>query len=302
MGKIDFSISPLPYDTIEYSRTLAHIGTPVQIPELPAPLLARPIGETGLFDVFGPWPYSSPPENRLFREGIKWLAERGFVTMVAVFRPGLDQGAIKPNGPGISVSELKPHFMYDPEFPPLSLSSRTRQNISRGLRNWVIKRIELGIYWETIVGFHRDLATRRVMSSVTRVPAAHFQGLSSVPGITTLGAFDPQGLGGVLIAAESQNEIHFLHMVGEKKVYKTGAFYALVHTALSIWGKSCRIFFGGAPDGADSPGVSKFKKRFANRVLPVFMVNAVLDPVRYDCLAERKSTPGFFPAYRSPFA
>lgn len=298
MGSIRFPY--VPYDSTEYAETLKHIGHPMSIPGLPWPILIRDIPGTRCKDAVGPWPYGSSMEPSGLVEAIPRMKELGLVTLTACVRPDCSIKAEIHNHVGIETKLLKSHYLYDSTKPPPHWSSKTRANIAKGGRAWVIKDLDLRHEWPTVACFHERLASRISFSPMTHLPSAHFQLLANVPGVIGLGAWDNDGLGAALIAVQAGDRVHFHALTGDDRAYRKQAFYALFQVAIHQWGKDRILHLGGVPHASNGPGIAHFKGRFSNGRIPVYMTTLVIDPIAYTRLISRLGRFPFSPPYRSP--
>ncbi|MEZ4735635.1 MAG: glycosyltransferase family A protein [Caldilineaceae bacterium] len=291
----------LPYDTAAYAATLRHLGTPFAVHGWPGQLLRCAIpGATDMFDAVGPWPYCSPPEVSQLPALYHALQAQGLVTFRAFFRPEAAPATEQWQHAGFTPVLLKEHFVFDPalDWPPHS--AKTRSNIRCGQRWWCVEEIALADHHRTIAAYHERLVSSRQFSAMAALPPAHFAALADLPNVHVLGALDKEGLGAALITVHEETSVHFHVIVGAERAYQRCAFYALYQAAIERWSPSHMIYLGGAPSSPNGPGIARFKRRFANRRMPVYMIQAVLDRERCQRLVSTLATSqvNWFPPYR----
>lgn len=290
----------MPFDRAEYLRSLSYIGAPIALSSVPSGVLERAIPGSTRMDAYGSFPYATPWSPRVTALALEELRARGLVTLTMVFRP---DGAADVDGlgaVGLECRVLKEHFVFDRGGTLPAQSARTRRNLAGARRHWRIEPIALGATWRQLFALYEVVAARRPrMSAITRASSDHFRALASVPGMVALGAFDADGLAGALIVALTATEVHCHMLFGNERYLRRGAAYALLDAAVTRWGATRTIYFGGAPSGAGGSGVARFKRRFATRTSPALLATAILDPEACADLTAGRPASGFFPPYRA---
>lgn len=291
----------LAFDGAAYGAALNHVGEPVACEGWPGPVLRRPIASSDQHDLVGAWPYATPPSSPSAVANA-WAAMQDdrAVTFQALARPDQTVAVETLREAGFAVQPLKLHYVRRPELPPRPFSARTRANLSRARRTWSVTvgplrpdRLVLLCSW------HEELARRRHLTGVVALPSAHFHRLATIDGFTALWAEDAAGPGACLLVAEESTSIHFHTIAGDERAYRTRAFYALYDEAVRCWPERT-LYFGGAPDGADGPGIAQFKERFANDTVRIQMISAVLDSAACAALCVGHAATSWFPPYRAP--
>jgi hypothetical protein len=291
----------LPYDTVAYGASLSHLGRPFTIPGWHGSLLQCAIpGAPNVFDAVGPWPYGSPPEVNQLPTLHRALHAQGLVTFRAFLRPDTPFVAVPWQRAGFTPVLLKEHFVFDRRLDWPTHSAKTRYNIRRGRRLWHVEPIALADHQQTVAAYHEELVRSRQFNTLAALPPAHFTALADLPNVHALGAFDKEGLGAALITVHDAASVHFHAIVGAARAYQWCAFYALYQAAIERWGPTHTIYLGGAPSSPNGQGIAQFKRRFANRRAPVYMIQAVLDAERCQQLvsARRGQPTQWFPPYR----
>jgi hypothetical protein len=288
-------LTGLIFDRLAYLRALPHIGSPIELDGCPHPLLRRPIPGHDAFDLMGAWPYGSVAAT-LDDSVLDALRRTGAISLTMVVRPDLPVQISQ----GYDLLPLKQHFIIDPDRPSKSLSSKAKGNLAMASSKWAIDQNppedEVRV---TAIELFNDLTARRDVSDIARMPPQHFQLLFAVPGIVTLAIRDGEGIGGMIIAAQSAAETHLLHLLLAPRAMRSNGSYLLMETARDLWGGRGPIYLGGVPGGVVNAGVGQFKQRWANRSVEVQMLTSILDASRYEALSAGR-TQGYFPAYRGP--
>ncbi|WP_110030901.1 hypothetical protein [Hoeflea marina] len=282
----------LPFDRAAYAPALRYLGDPAFCAE--RPLVMRPIPGSADFDAFGPFPYSTPPvDSGTFLAG---MAALGAVTWTAVMRPGWQL----PSLAGFDPLPIKEHFVHRRLGPALAQSPRARKHIRRGLAIWTIDLCAIAEVRADIVRLHGDLEARAPLSRVARVDAAHIDKLAGLAGMRCVVARASGRIGAFLIFAESGDEIHCHLTAGSMEALHLDAMYAIFDFLLSTFGRSHDLYMGGTPAGPNGEGVGRFKARFANARVPVFLARVVLDTARCENLVRDLGSHRWFPPYRDP--
>lgn len=295
------SSDPLAYDTAAYAATLSHLGMPFAVPGWQGCLLRCTIpAATNVFDAISVWPYCSPPDSSQLPALRALLQAEGLVTLRAFCRPEVQLSTEPFQQAGFELSLLKEHFVFDSTFDEQPQSAKTRANIRRGQRLWQIELVSLADHQHTIAAYHEQLLQKKQFSAIAALPPTHFAALADVPAVQVLGAFDKEGLGAALITVHSAKSIHFHVVVGAERAYRNCAFYALYQEAITRWAPSHTLYLGGAPSSPNGQGIARFKSRFSNRCVPVYMLQTVLNPAL--CQQLVRSRPlrrsNWFPPYR----
>lgn len=292
---------PLAYDTAAYAATLSHLGTPFAVPGWEGYLLRCLIpGTTDVFDAMSVWPYCLPPDRSQLPALRAWLQAEGFVTLRAFFRPDAPLSLVHFQQAGFEVVLLKDHFVFDATLAEEPQSAKTRANIRRGQRLWQLELVSLADHQHTIAAYHEQLLQRKQFRAIAALPPTHFAALVDVPAVQVLGALDKEGLGAALITVHSAQSVHFHVVVGAERAYRNCAFYALYQEAITRWASSSTLYLGGAPSSPNGQGIARFKRRFSNRRVPVYMLQTVLNPALCQQLVSLRSPQqsNWFPPYR----
>lgn len=291
----------LPYDLPAYAAALDHIGRPHRIDGWHATMLHRAIpGTDGCRDAMGPWPYSSAPQPGTLAGAFRQSRDAAIVTLRAVLRPDQPPSCEALRRDGFELIPLKEHFVFDPALDVPERGSRTRRNLRQAQRVWHVEPVALADHWQAIGGWHDALVARRRFGGITALRREHFRAISGIEGFQSLGAFDRDGLGAMLVVCLTRASVHFHLIAGTDRAYRTAGFYALYEAAIRLWAGPRALYLGGAPEGPGGDGIARFKCRFANRRASVWMLTATPDPQACEQLLTTlgPSRPGWFPPYR----
>ncbi len=284
------------FSTIEYARSLKHIGNAVFLESLNTPLLVRSIPATTRCDVTGSWPYADLPSSAQLRSGIDELRAAGFVSLTMFIRPDAATTPI-PNGLAEMVT-LKQHYVLDPGLPAPILRAKTRRNLVRGAKFWEIVSLSPSQIARFCPRLQALLATRSKLSAFAAVTSEHFHSIARIAGIEALAAVDREGPGAILVSARNRGETHLLHLLVAPRVIRTCGTYLLLAEALSKWSGDGCVYLGGVPGSRAARGIAQFKARWANRLASTHLLKVVLDRKTYAKLAAGHPCPSYFPAYR----
>jgi hypothetical protein len=297
---INSSRVQLPYDLASYGHSLRHHGEPFQLNGWGAALLRRPIRDTPFYDAIGPWPYSTLPESGSVMVSLRnEMIKQGLISFLACARPDQDLDSVEWQTAGFQVIKIRHHFVFRPQLPPPTRSAKTRANLSKARRYWLIQTQKVSIrLLEQFSEWHAELNQRKDMSFFGRLPLAHILQLATLPDCHIVLAIDDHGPAAAVIVMIVKDQVHCHAQAGAKDAYTQRAFYALYETILEKWGGTHTIYLGGGPGGKDGPGVERFKRRFANDTIDVTMVRTILDPKTCEQIALTRGDPQWFPPYR----
>lgn len=285
-----------PFDHVEFLQSLPQVGA-LLAPELP--VLRRGGLPCGYGDAAGPLPYSQQLAQTNPAQLRNLLLRHELITFLSVLKPGAAPEAAAWTAAGFEVLPVSPHFVWQPDGPPLERSAKTRHNLRRAQEYWQVRRCDLTEHAAEMGTLYARLFAQREMSALLNYPPGHFAGLAAVPGIELLGAFDAEGLGAFLVYARHRQEIHTLHLVGAERAHRTRAAYALFQELWEREHAETTLYLGGAPRAASGAGIAKFKQRFTNTTLTPHLVRTILDPAACRRLQDQRGSHAWFPPYRS---
>lgn len=161
-------------------------------------------------------------------------------------------------------------------------------------------RYAASVFLNDLIRLHHELENRAPLSRVARVDAEHFRQLSMLDDIHCVVARANGRVGAFLVFAKAGVQIYYHSTAGSLEALHQDAMYALFDFMIEFFGPTNDLFMGGEPAGTNGEGVGRFKARFANARVPVFLVRAIIDPVRCQNLIGRLGEHRWFPPYRDP--
>jgi hypothetical protein len=289
-----------PYASLEYARSLGHIGEPLAVPEWGGFVLTRPTQEGEYRDAIGPYPLTVLTPDADIGEGLERLKQHGLVSVVLVADPlSRPTGAI----PGFDLARpFKTHQVHDPRFGRPDYGKHHRYEIRRAERRVDTREIELAEHLADWLSLYDALIRRHGLSGVHAFSPAYHEALAALPGLRTFGGF----IDGLLVSAHvfvAHQGGATSHLAASSDVgYAAGAAYAVNALALEVLGADGPVNLGGGAGSGDDPkdGLARFKAGFANTTATAWLCGAILDPQTYQRLASDKRDSSFFPAYRGP--
>lgn len=292
------------YFSAAYAQSLADFGKPLALPRSGGWLLERPIGETLLRDMMGPYPlfacqdWNGLPGDLEEIEGVS-------VALVAdpfgEWSPDLLARCFPDR-----CTPFKQHFVTDVQGPSNpQLSKHHRYYARRALKALTIDIFEgpalaeLTDEWTSLYSY---LTSRHGLTGIKAFSASSFAAQMKVPGMTLLRAQE----GGVTVGAHMwivQNGIAYSHLAATNpQGYRALAPYALYAAAIEHFRDRVTVLnLGGAAGSNDADdGLARFKRGWSNRTIPVFFCGRILDRAAYDALARTAggAEQSYFPAYR----
>jgi hypothetical protein len=136
-------MSDSPFDSWADAQTLAHIGASLRVPELPWPVLVRPIEGTAHEAVVSPWPYVSPCSALVLAGALATLKQHGFISFTAFLPPNANTDFDGWASVSVSLRILKQHYIWPRGCAPPAWSKKTRANVNRARRHWRVEEIEV---------------------------------------------------------------------------------------------------------------------------------------------------------------
>lgn len=292
-----------PYATLEYARSLSHIGEALSLPEWGGTVLARPI-DAEWRDVTGCYPLAVLEDRADIRAGMARLRAENLVSAVLVvddyWRPGLKEleeafDFVRP---------FKTHYVLDRREGPLDYSRNHRYKVNRALKTVRVEAFDLVSRLDDWKALYDGLAKRHGLDGVHAFAARHHDTLAEMDGVTTVGGFIGDALVACHIWIRHEGHAHSHLVASSPEGYAERAAYAVNHASIEHLADCLTINFGGgagAEDGSDD-GLARFKNGFCNTTARSYLCGKVLEPDVYDALAARagvSSQTAFFPRYRA---
>lgn len=293
-----------PYATLEYARSLRHMGEALYVSEWDAAVLVRPISDSWL-DAAGCYPLAVLARDADLEAGLERLLKEHLVSVVLVvddfFRPPLDGLAAAFD----FVRPLKTHYVLDQRKGPVRYSRNHRYKINRALKTVRIETFDLSDRLEDWRALYGSLTKRHDLTGTHDFPDSYHAALAETGGVTAVGAFIDDALVSCHIWVRHERHAHSHLVASSPEGYAARAAYAVNDASIRHFADCDTINFGGGAGVADDPedGLARFKKGFSNTTAPSYLCGKVLDPAAYDRLsadAGAASGTAFFPRYRAP--
>lgn len=287
---IDNAHRQFPFNRMEYAET--YRGRFFFARCLSSAIRIRGIPGTSFQDGTLPYPYISIPETAgsLIRDEFPDLVT---VTGVIVPSDSCPSSAFARE----ELVSWKEHFIYDPSLGPIELSRKSRSNFRKGSRFWQPLDANSDEGWNAFIHLDRAfVADRKLTGGPYDLGDDHFRLLSRLGGIVLFGVRNSSQWGAMACGARHGAELHLMHIRISSLGYKSCASYVLMEEVTRYCTSNrLTLFMGGLRRGAEE-GLSRFKKRWTNRILPAWLLRVVIRPDVYGLLA----VPGnpFFPGYR----
>jgi hypothetical protein len=292
-----------PYSTLEYARTLEHVGEPHFVPDWGTYVIARPV-EAFHRDVAGPYPLAMLKPDADVRGGIEQLREEGFISAVLVC-DHLSGPAMRVLTNAFARAEpFKQHYVVDRSIQPWLPSNHHQDEIRRATRRGiVVEWTALSDVLDDWVSLYAELKSRRGVSGTADFSRSSFERLAQCSGLRTAVAY----LNGDVVGSHlwfSHEGRMWSHLASTNELgRRNGAAYALYDFSIRESGASL-VSLGGAAGTVESEddGLARFKRGFANSSILTNLYGAILDANRYDelCDERRAGESTFFPSYRTP--
>lgn len=285
-----------------YLETLRVLGQPVYLPGSGGWVIARPIGETGRFDLIGNYPYLICRDWKRLAEDIAELRDH-YVSLVVVTDPFAGVSPDELRGVFDDVTAYKPHFVNDTTQPFESFTTASRRaNARRALRHVEVERVEdPARFADEWVALYRHLVSRHDIRGINAWPAESLRQHLRVPGLEMFRAVhDGQTVGLDLWYVDG--DVAHGHLVALNDLgYRLRASYALKWRILEYFrSRVAWVNLGGVPgDKTDvTQGLGYFKHGWSTGTRSVYLCKSVFDRDFYEELSRDVPDTGFFPRYR----
>ncbi len=291
-----------PYATLEYARTLANAGTPLDIQEWQCPVMVRPWGDE-YRDAIGPYPLAClSPDSDLFG-GLQRLRVAGLLTATLVV-DGLVGPPLATLRESFDVAgAYKTHYLMDPAVGPYRPTPHHAHEIKRAIKRGVeVRFVDLHDIIEAWCGLYEQLQSRHDIAGAQRFSHESFRQLADCQGLHTVGAYWNDLLVSCHLWFEHEGRVWSHLAASNDDGYANGAAYAIYDVALQHFSRQL-VNLGGAAgiERDSSDGLARFKAGFSNRTTIAHIFGSVLNPSVYAVLTQPTlSSGGYFPAYRSP--
>lgn len=300
----DLRTHPHPYATLAYAKTLAHVGSPVDLPAWRTCVIARDWRRRAK-DAVGPYPLTCLGSDSDLGMGLDELRKAGFVSVLLVV-DGLIGPAIDRLQRAFTIARpFKTHYIVDQSLGAYRPSKHHRYEIRRAMEHGVEIRIEpLRGILDAWTALYQGLISRHCITGVQCFTRDSFEALAACEGLIAVGAY----IGSELIACHlwfQYEEIVWSHLAASNaRGYATAAAYAVCDQSIrNFSGRLINLGGSAGIDDAASDGLARFKAGFSNRTQTASLIGSVLDPTLYQALCSERSGishENYFPAYRAP--
>ncbi|HBI22543.1 MAG TPA: hypothetical protein DDY37_08225 [Legionella sp.] len=289
-------LNDCPFNAPPYLSGLTHLGCTVSHPTHPFSILKRLIPGTSCYDGVGAWPYiciNGPDDLDALRTGFPDM-----LTITAVTQPGY----IPPDTTKDGLVLFKQHYAYDPHLPLKVFSARTMARLQQ-----CEKTTDFHIVTDTnrhlrMADLYNRLKIRRnLTNSYLDFPLSHFEQIAALKNSIFFEVTHKDGIGAIACGVIWGDVLQMLHMACSDDGLKWNASYRLMAGLQAFSEKRhVRLLTGGIPAGG-SKGLGVFKARWANTMVPVYLLRIINDHEQYNTLcAKNGANPTYFPAYRGP--
>jgi hypothetical protein len=285
-----------------YAQSLSHWGKPLPVPEWGGGIIARSIPGGGV-DGFGTYPLAALAPDADLKGGLERLRVLGLIAVTLVLddfhRPSLERLSIAFS----RITPFKSHAIrrLDTSF---AYSKHHRYEVRRALASLSVGPLNLVDHLDDWMDLYGTLSQRHGLSGVHDFPAAHFETLAQLEGVTTIGAW----LDGILVSAHiwvsDGIDVHSHLAATSAAGYRVGASYAVYDASITYFQGARLLNLGGSAGSGDDPtdGLARFKRGFANDTANAYICGAILNSDEYHRLTEACGVPAdtsYFPAYRA---
>ncbi len=288
----------------DYAASFAAFGEPLALPQSRGHLVRRSVAGGDRHDAMGPYPlfccadWAALPAdlaalgNRLIAVG---LVTDPFAALTEEFLKGAFQRVVP----------FKEHFISDLESPVEKLASKHHRYYARKAFDAVTVEVaaEPLAHLDEWVTLYGNLAAKHGIRGLRAFSRDAFARQLGVPGLTLVRAHQ-NGVGVATHLFYTQGDVAYSHLAASSdEGYAVNAMYGIYYRSLEHFAGRVRSVDWGAGAGLSkdgSDGLSRFKRGWSTRTLPVWFCGSVLDAAAYDTAVQARGNPAtnFFPAYR----
>jgi hypothetical protein len=223
-------------------------------------------------------------------------AYRDFVTLTLVTQPGYRPAAAERNA-----VFFKDHYVFDPsrEFP--QLSKTTRKQVRRATKTYeceivtdVAQRLEAANLYQALK------RRKNIAAGFFDFHRRHFEALASLPEAVFFRVRESDRVDAVACAVMFGEWIQLLHIAISDAGLRASASYTLMAHLLDYAKSRDRLLCLGGVSRHGNAGILRFKRRWSNCTVPVFLFAIVNDRAAYAELTAAAAPGTYFPAYREP--
>ena len=260
-------------------------------------LCQRPIGETGLTDLAGPYPMLSCADWGALGAAVAGL-EAGPVSLTLVTDPAcpLGEGELSRIFP--VCRKLNDHWLIDLT-RPLAPSKHHRRKIGRADGIRIEARPVRAGDGAAFATLYAHLVERKGIRDARAFTRESLIAQVELPDAHAVIAFCNEKIVGYDLYYFNFN-CAYAHLSAYTPAgYERAVSYPMMAAAVDHFAELVRwINLGGAPPGPAGEGMAHFKRGWTDVTAPTFLCGRVLDAAAYAWLAPGAPPDGWFPAYR----
>ena len=295
------------YASAEYARSLAHLGTPLWLPNAEGWLLRRQIPGTERWDAIGCYPLFACRYWERLQSDLTQLSD--LVSVTAVVDPLSAEragSALSSAFPGLMVP-YKQHFIVDLQSDWAgSLTRKLRRTVDVALARLVVQRCsDPSAEFASWCDLYSYLKRKHNIASMADFPRASFARQLRVPGAIMFKARQGTETVAMHLWFVQGNTAYYHLSASNSEGYRLHASFALMWSALQEFQKVGVRWaaLGGGPDTkAEGNGgsLAYYKNRWATSARPAHLCGFIVDRSAYDDLTRKGlGSSSFFPSYRS---
>jgi len=293
-----------PYASLQYARTLAHLGRPIHVGPWNTHLISRNYGKD-VADAVGPYPLTPLLPDCDLGGGIATLRNAGFLTVTLVV-----DGVTSPSIEDLSkhftlVRPFKRHYWFDRGAGEYAPTKHHRYEIRRASRQGVtVRTMQLAAILDNWTALYQGLIARHEISGFQHFDRSAFEILSTCDGLEAIAAYVGDELVSCHLWFKYGSHVWSHLAASNERGYATSASYAVCDFSLRHF-EDLAIDLGGSAGTSSQShdGLSRFKAGFGNVERTSYLCGAILDNKRYDSLCQKMGATteeDYFPAYRRP--
>jgi hypothetical protein len=264
-------------------------------------LCLRPIGETGLVDLGGPYPMFSCAEWGALGAGVAGLepGPGAPVSLTLVTDPACPLGEGELAGIFPICRKLHDHWLIELT-RPLAPSRHHRRKLRQGAAGVRIEArpVRAGD-GAALAGLYAHLVERKGIRDARAFARASLVAQAELPGAHAVIAYCNEKIVGYDLYYFYFNRAYAHLSAYAPEGYALAVSYTMMAAAVEYFAPlACVIDLGGAPPGPAGEGMAHFKRGWTEVTAPSWLCGRVLDAAAYARLAPGAGPGGWFPAYR----
>ena len=288
-----------PYATMAYAQALSHWGKPLWVPQWQTAVIMRQL-PSGEVDAAGAYPFSIIANESDIAAGLAHIRAEGALSLTLVLddfhKP--DFALCAPHA--TLLKPFKTHYVYNRAKGAVAYDDHHKRALKKAQQQVRVDVLDLKTHGREWQALYDHLIADLQLQGLHAFPAAHYQALAEINGITAIGAW----MGDELVSAHlwaGDGATQHSHLVASNaKGYEARASFAVNDFSLHYFADAQLINFGGGAGNVDdaNDGLARFKRGFSNETAQSYLCGIILDEARYHALTPVKTD--YFPAYRAP--